>query len=531
MPQQHQRSSTSTFLCKKLCCCIPESIVRAPRELWLVLLLKLLGSLAYFSASLVFVPFLHNEFHYTDVQAGTLYGVWGLLASVFGVVCGPLIDYFGVKKSLVLGSLLGVAGGVILALARTRGWLLLSVCFLMPMSTSLGIPVLTIGVKRFTHAANKDLAYGIFYSTMNIGAVVAGPCVDAVRFAVADGISYGAYTASAARVIFLMAGMLMLLMALLAVGLMRPIVVMKDGRVLECGAMSGASVRPVTAYDDNSDTENDEDILGLLEENAEELHPSHAAPVRCSFNPRSWLAPLRDRFFWRLVIFSFSMTPVNMIFRHLDATLPTWLLRTMGERVAFGTLYIVDPLCVIFLATLFPILFGKYDVYKRMIVGTAISALSVFVLVIQSSELSVIMFGVLLSVGESLYSPLINSYTMSLAPKDKEGSYSALSSAPLFTTKLFVGFISGALLGSYCPDGGPTTQCAIVWVWVGSIAMLSPVFLLAAKRIVHDSQSQIRISQQVDGKKREDPGEGILDKIDNTLEKIHENREKPINKQ
>ena len=511
---RHTRSDRSVWICGTACCCIPRSLREAPRELWIMILVKMLGSTAYFAGSIVLVPFLRDEFGYSDQQAGNLYGVWGFLTSVFGVVCGPVIDYLGIRRALIAGSLFGVVGGILMALARTRAWALLSICLLMPLSTSLGIPVLTIGIKRYTSAHNRDLAYGIFYSMMNVGAVVAGPCIDAIRLTVADGVQYAGYTASYARIVFLLGGILMLLTALLAALFVRDVVVTKHGAVYVRVADNPG---PLTQADDNE----------LFDESyvLDDLDEEHLKPAtKCHCSPRAWMEPMRDRFFWRLAVFSLAMTPVNMIFRHMDATLPTWLMRTLGEKVAFGTLYIVDPLCVIVLTIIFPFIFSRYDVYKRMVAGTFISAVSVFVLSMQASALSVVMFGILLSVGESLYSPLIYSYTMSLAPKDKEGSYTALSSAPLFTTKLFVGWISGLLLSGYCRENGPTDKCPLVWVWVGGIALLTPVMLLASMRFVHSTEAKIRISREQDGKEREEAHTDVLDAVEMRLEKMHESR-------
>ena len=78
-----------------------------------MILVKMLGSTAYFAGSIVLVPFLRDEFGYSDQQAGNLYGVWGFLTSVFGVVCGPVIDYLGIRRALIAGSLFGVVGGIL----------------------------------------------------------------------------------------------------------------------------------------------------------------------------------------------------------------------------------------------------------------------------------------------------------------------------------------------------------------------------------------------------------------------------------
>ena len=56
-----------------------------------------------------------------------------------------------------------------------------------------------------------------------------------------------------------------------------------------------------------------------------------------------------------------------------------------------------------------------------------------------------VMFIVILSIGEALWSPRLYEYTAMIAPKGREGTYMALASAPNFAAKLAVGGLSGTL--------------------------------------------------------------------------------------
>jgi hypothetical protein len=38
----------------------------------------------------------------------------------------------------------------------------------------MGIPMLTVGIKRYTTVLNRGFAFGLFYSVMNIAAFVSG---------------------------------------------------------------------------------------------------------------------------------------------------------------------------------------------------------------------------------------------------------------------------------------------------------------------------------------------------------------------
>ena len=82
----------------------------APRELWILFLLKLLESFAHFSLSYVLVLYLSEEFGYSDQSAGWVYGFFGMLISIYGVLVGFLIDRLGVRLALMLGSFLLLGG-------------------------------------------------------------------------------------------------------------------------------------------------------------------------------------------------------------------------------------------------------------------------------------------------------------------------------------------------------------------------------------------------------------------------------------
>ena len=108
--------------------------------------------------------------------------------------------------------------------------------------------------------------------------------------------------------------------------------------------------------------------------------------------------------------------------------------------------------------------------------GSYISAGSVFLLVLSTTIWSSVVFVVLLSIGEAVWSPRLYDYTMSVAKEGREGTYGALASAPLFLAKLPVGFMSGFLLREYCPAQGPRNS-KIMWLIIGATTATSPVFM------------------------------------------------------
>jgi hypothetical protein len=108
------------------------------------------------------------------------------------------------------------------------------------------------------------------------------------------------------------------------------------------------------------------------------------------------------------------------------------------------------------------------------------SALSVLFLAFSTSLWACVMFVITLSVGESLWSPRLYDYTTSVALEGREGTYMALSSAPLFLAKLPVWFMSGKLLQRYLPEHlgeGEVRHSKTMWQIIALSTIISAVLI------------------------------------------------------
>ena len=94
------------------------------------------------------------------------------------------------------------------------------------------------------------------------------------------------------------------------------------------------------------------------------------------------------------------------------------------------------------------------NAYTQILLGSLISGLSPLALAISPSIPASVIFVILLSIGEALWSPRLYDYTVSIIEKGKEGIYLGLSHTPLFFAGLLSGVVSGELLESLCPEDG-----------------------------------------------------------------------------
>lgn len=95
----------------------------------------------------------------------------------------------------------------------------------------------------------------------------------------------------------------------------------------------------------------------------------------------------------------------------------------------------------------------------------------------------IFLFIVMLSIGESIYSPRLYEYAAAIAPKGQEASYMSLSYLPFFLAKLFVTGFSGLLLAKFCPETGPRDSGAL-WLVIALTTAIAPIGLLLLRRFI-----------------------------------------------
>jgi len=434
-----------------------SSLRGSPNELWKAFGLKFLDSYSYFSFSLIFTLFLSSDFGYADVEAGVIYGAWGSLITIYGLATGCVIDNLGVSKSLKIGFLISLLARLSIFAASSRPVLLLNVLVLLPIGNCLGIPVLTVGIRRYTEETNRGFAFGLFYVVMNLAALLSGPAVDLCTVLFQRGNPPNdSWTFSGYRAVILTGVIANAVAVLLSL-----------------------SVREINIDD----------------------RRSSAGPKLAVFEPRKGSVrkilgeTLRSKNFWRFMVVCFVTLNVRMIFRHLDATMPKYLVREFGENVPKGTIYSINPALIIVLVPLITAATTEVDPLLMIHYGTYISAASVFFLAASNTIGACILFIVLLSVGEAVWSPRLNDYTMTIVREGREGTYMALSSAPLFLAKLPVGFISGYLLQTFCPEEGPR-RSRLMWFIIGLITATSPVLLTLSWGYVSDRSEEVNLEEE-----------------------------------
>ena len=182
--------------------------------------------------------------------------------------------------------------------------------------------------------------------------------------------------------------------------------------------------------------------------------------------------------FWRYCALSLCLVNLRAIFRHLDATFPTYLLREHGDNVPKGFIYSINPAMIIVLTPLIAASTTEIAHFDMIKWGSWVTGLASLPLVLSSSLWAAVLFVGLLSIGEAVWSPSTYNYAMSVAPHGREATFSALATAPLFAAKIPVGLLGGYLLQTYMPEGDKEDQQPHkLWLIIGSLTLSSAVLI------------------------------------------------------
>ena len=188
---------------------------------------------------------------------------------------------------------------------------------------------------------------------------------------------------------------------------------------------------------------------------------------------------------------------------------PTYAIRVFGADFPvasiFGTL---NPVMIIFLVPLISALTVNIRSYTMLLWGTGLSAASVFLVFIPDSVaiglgntyfgtwvfdywleaplgnqdpflISLVIFIMVFTVGEAVWSPRLMQFSAEIASRGKEGAYIALAMLPYFLGKAGAGVLSEQMTARYFTDNQVIfSNHDVSWLWIGGMATISPIGLV-----------------------------------------------------
>lgn len=319
-----------------------------------------------------------------------------------------------------------------------------------------------VAIKRYTKTKYRGFAFGLYYSVMNVAALVSGPVVDGFNIGLRKGVNIGSVHWTGNRLVIFTCTIANVISLYIAYRYLREIKVTDDPEVdtsgsdlsssigLESSERGGDRVGP-SQFVIGDEEDDDEEETGMFEDHEQGPHekegdestlevskktyssaqsPFHAngnnaAPAPATALPLSsgtedgveayvpkpqdpWTTAqelVNSPTFWRFAALTLLLVNLHAIFRHLDATLPTYLVRCFGADVPKGTLYSINPFMIIFLTPAVAALTNNYNHFDMIKWGGYLTAASPFFPAMSTSIWAVVCMNVLLSLGKQATLP------------------------------------------------------------------------------------------------------------------------------
>ena len=466
---QTKTDSTSTGFLEKFLC-----LRNAPRELWIIFLAYILENIAYkLSSGSVLPLWLAHELGMSDTTKGLVIGIWSALLTLFTVLVGSITDVIGIRRTFLIGFI--ICGLARCAMLFSSPLIVPMGLGMLPLAIGLGLmtPVMTAAMKRYSSAAQRSIAFSLYYALMNLGFAIGDRMFDHFRKAMGE---YGTWTTPILNASFSTYEVMILWSVIFTLpGLLLTWFFLREGvEMTEKGIV-------VTPY--------------------EKREHAGAHPLTAAIKIFSGLWSQKS--FHRFLLFMGLVVGVRMIFYHLNYTLPDYAIRELGKGAPFAQICnMLNSLMILALVPICGVITQHISAYRMVTFGSLISALSVFVLAVPPDwfqpmangwlgdlivhkwlgvdgpvnplYLSIFWFTVLLSVGEAIWSPRLYEYAAAIAPHGQEASYMSLSVLPYFLAKFGAGSLSGWLLMTFCPAEGARNPAGM-WILIGLMALITPV--------------------------------------------------------
>jgi len=469
-------------------------VVRAPRALWGLNLADVITvGLTYFGLLTVLGKFLSENVGLSDLHAGWVYSFLTGGFTFAMLFLGGVCDKIGVRRALLIAMFIVGVGFILLASAGTFNlgsglyspmfYLVLCAVFIMVIGNGMLQPTVYAGVKQFTNEKTSAVGYAMIYGLMNLGAFLAGLISPFVRHrseAVLppNGVAgvYWVYAAMSFAFLFIVMGLL-------------------TKKTVEKSTL--------TQIHETKEEQEAKAKIPLLTTVLLGLSALICLVLRFKLQNNIWYLPLaafgvaavwdflrkrpdhpfRDG---KFVFFIFILIPVQTLFAHQWLTVPYYIDRafagtTIGNNFEFFSN--INPILIFFLCPMVAVLTSRANVYKMMIIGTLVMALPTFFLAAGVSPALLMLYIVLMTVGEAMWQPRFLQFVAEIAPKGKTGVYMGIGQFPWFLTKVITGLYSGWFLAKYCPkpELGLPMDTQTMWFIYGLIALLTPVALVLSK--------------------------------------------------
>lgn len=483
--------------------------------MWIINGAYLLENIAYkLSAGAVLMLWLQWDLGFTATKAGITIGWWSALLTLVTVMVGSLVDALGIRRTFLLGFWICLVARIVMTLSVSP-WLVIPLGMgLHAVGLAFMSPVMVAAMKRYSTAAQRAVAFSLFYALMNGGFAIGSRIFDRLRNNEHGMGEHGTWVVPGLDMELSTYRVLILLSVIITVpGLIVTWLLLREGVEM---TETGVRITPLQPRRDTGGG-----MIDNIYQSCRDTMKKTASIFASLWGTAA---------FYRFLVFMGLVVFVRIIFYHVDYTLPTYAINELGDGAPVAQVSsMLNSVLILALVPVCGVLAARVSAYRMVTVGSFISAASVFCLVVPPAwfqsladgwlgdwvvhkwlgvpgpvnpyYIAIFLFTVGLSLGEALWSPRLYEYAAAIAPKGNEASYMAISVLPYFVAKLVAGTLSGWLLDTFCGKNGyhepaspgfiirtltdvlpdsffpaaGTRDPQFMWLLIGIIALITPV--------------------------------------------------------
>ncbi|MFH0883488.1 MAG: MFS transporter [bacterium] len=424
----------------------------ASRGFWLVNQVNFFDGIAYFGILNLLTLYIGREVGFSDEMKTVAVSAFTGMVTLFMFGGGFITDKLGVRKALTICLAMVLAGRLLLVgsvgMGSFAGGTLWISLIVMGIAEGILQPTLYAGVKEYTDPRTVTISYSILYAIMNLG-IVGGDLASPLIREAAVGTSEAGHGGGAGTVFWVMVGVTVLMLAI---------------QLLFFKKKVEDTQRVVVAEE-----KTEADLAKTTWEKIREL-------------------PFLDS---RFLFFIFILLPVRTLFAHQWLTLPDYVVRCFpsGVGARYEWFQALNPIIIVIFVPTIAAMTRNTNIIKMMIIGTTVSALTTFILVPGPHLATLIIYVIVFSFGEAIWSSRFLEYVANLAPAGKVGAYMGLAGIPWFLAKATTGLYAGSMIAHFIPVNGPQDS-GTMWLFYAFIAMITPIGLILGRKWVQKGVPQ-----------------------------------------
>lgn len=387
-----------------------------PRVFWVALLLELLERLAFYGVYVNLAVYLTSTVGLSDVENGSLLGVFALVRSWVPVGTGVLADRIGFRRSLAISFALYVVAYLLLFLFPSRSGAWIAVMG-MAVAGAFLKPVIPGTVRRHSPEERRPLGFSYFYASVNAGSVVGKVATKIVR-----------------EMVSLRASMINAVVAC----------------VIGLGITIAAFREPAPAVQPDKPAG---EAKGAADDAAAKERPAKGkGPITDLLGALTQV---------RLMVFVLLISGYYLLIEQFYQTFPTYIVRHFGEDAPREYITLINPAAIALLQVLVGRITARIPGPYAISLGVLVGAGSMFLMGAVPTLAGACGAFFVFAVAEMILSPRYYEYFSSFAPAGREGMYMGLAIVPVGIGGLVGGVLSGNLVARYLPKDGPRQPLAV----------------------------------------------------------------------